>query len=33
MLIEFGWENQKERDHQEDLDLSEMIILKRILDK
>jgi hypothetical protein len=30
---DFWWEDQKERDHQEDIDVGGRIILKRILEK
>jgi hypothetical protein len=33
MHIGFLWESQKERDHQEDLDVGERIILKLILQR
>jgi hypothetical protein len=33
MLVGFWWENQKERDHHEDLDVGGRIILKLILEK
>jgi hypothetical protein len=33
MHIEFWWENNKERDHKEDLDIGGRIILKLVLDR
>jgi hypothetical protein len=33
LLIGFWWENQKERDHWEDLDVGERIILECILER
>jgi hypothetical protein len=33
MHIEYWWESQKERDHSEDQDVGEWIILKRMLDR
>jgi hypothetical protein len=33
MYVGFWWECQKERDHDEDLDIGGRIILKRILEK
>jgi hypothetical protein len=33
MYVEFWWGSQKERDHQEDIDIGERIILKCILER
>jgi hypothetical protein len=33
MHVRFWWEGQKERDHQEDMDVGGKIILKWILDR
>jgi hypothetical protein len=33
MLIDYWWENQRERDHYEDKDVGVWIILRRILER